>query len=220
MKILVAEDDAVTLAGLKRKLKDWGYEVVAVSDGSVAWEELRREDAPQLLLLDWVMPGLDGIEICRRLSSQSEAPPRYIILLTARDNEEDIVAGLDAGADDYITKPFGNSELRARVNVGRRMVALQNELLEREKLQAVFETAGAVCHEMNQPLQVVSGITELLMLGMENTDPQYEKLKMLMEQTARMGTITRKLMNITRYETKRHLKSTIIDIDKASEKTF
>ncbi len=219
MKILVAEDDAVTLTGLKRKLKEWGYEVVAVSDGSAAWEEIRQEGAPQLLLLDWVMPGLDGIEICRKLSAQPEAPPRYVILLTARDNEEDIVAGLDAGADDYITKPFGNNELRARVNVGRRMVTLQNELLEREKLQAVFETAGAVCHEMNQPLQVVSGITELLLLGIENTDPQYEKLKMLMEQTVRMGTITRKLMNITRYETKRHLKSVIVDIDKASEQT-
>jgi len=162
---------------------------------------------------------MDGIEICRKLKQQPKDTPMYIILLTARDREDDIVAGLDAGADDYITKPFGNNELRSRVNVGRRMIALQDALLEKEKLQAVFETAGAVCHELNQPLQVVSGVTELLLLDVKNTDPHYEKLMTLMEQTERMGEITNKLMKITRYETKKYLKSKIVDIDKASKET-
>ena len=219
MKILIAEDDAITLKMLERKLGSWGYEVVSVTDGNAAWEKTHQDDAPQLLLLDWMMPSMDGIEICRKLKQQPKDTPTYIILLTALDQEDDIVAGLDAGADDYITKPFGNSELRSRVNVGRRMIALQNALLEKEKLQAVFEMAGAVCHEMNQPLQVVSGVAELLMLEVKNTDPHYEKLMTLMEQTERMGVITNKLMKITKYETKKYLKGKIVDIDKASKET-
>ncbi|MEW6671359.1 MAG: response regulator [Thermodesulfobacteriota bacterium] len=219
MKILIAEDDAITLKMLERKLNSWGYEVVSVADGNAAWETLQQDDAPNLLLLDWMMPGMDGIEICRKLQRQPKDAPTYIILLTARDNEDDIVAGLDAGADDYITKPFGNNELRSRVNVGRRIIALQHELLEKEKLQTVFETTGAVCHEMNQPLQVVSGVVELLMMDTKSNDPHYEKFKTLMEQTERMGEITNKLMKITRYETRKYLKTRIVDIDKSSRKT-
>lgn len=219
MKILIAEDDAITLKMLERKLSSWGYEVVSFTDGNAAWEKLQQDDALNLLLLDWMMPGMDGIEICRKLKQQPKDTPTYIILLTARNQADDIVAGLDAGADDYIAKPFGNNELRSRVNVGRRIIALQNALLEKEKLQAVFETAGAVCHELNQPLQVVSGVAELLLLDVKNTDPHYEKLMTLMEQTERMGEITNKLMKITKYETKKYLKSKIVDIDKASKET-
>ena len=217
MKILIAEDDAITLKMLDRKLSSWGYEVVSVTDGNAAWEKVQQEDAPNLLLLDWMMPGIDGIEICRKLRRQPKDSPTYIILLTARDQEDDIVAGLDAGADDYITKPFGNNELRSRVDVGRRMIALQDALLEKEKLQTVFEMAGAVCHEMNQPLQVLSGVAELLMLDIKKSDPDYEKFAAIMEQTERMGVITKKLMKITRYETKKYLKTKIVDIDKSSK---
>jgi len=219
MKILITEDDAITLKMLERKLSSWGYEVFSFTDGNAAWEKLQLDDAPNLLLLDWMLPGMDGIEICRKLKQRSKETPTYVILLTARDREDDIVAGLDAGADDYITKPFGDNELRARVNVGRRMIALQCALLEKEKLQAVFETAGAVCHEMNQPLQVVSGVAELLLLDVKNSDPHYEKLVTIMEQTDRMGEITNKLMKITKYETRKLLNSKIVDFDKASKDT-
>jgi len=220
MKILIAEDDVITLKILERKLGSWGYAVVSFTDGNAAWEKLQQDDAPNLIVMDWMMPGMDGIEICRKLKQQPKGAPTYIILLTARDQEDDIVAGLDAGADDYITKPFGNNELRSRINVGRRMISLQNALLEKEKLQAVFEMASAVCHEMNQPLQVVSGIAELLMLDVKKTDPHYEKLMAIMEQTERMGEITHKLMKITKYETKKYLKSKIVDIGKASKETI
>jgi DNA-binding response OmpR family regulator len=219
MKILIAEDDSITLKMLERKLGSWGYEVVSFTDGNAAWEKLQQDDTLNLLLLDWMMPGMDGIEICRKLKHQSIETPLYIILLTALDKEDDIVAGLDAGADDYITKPFGNNELRSRVNVGRRIIGLQKALLEKEKFHAVFETAGAVCHELNQPLQVVSGIAELLLLDLKNTDPHYENLMTLMEQTERMGEITHKLMKITTYETKKYLTGKIVDIDKASTET-
>jgi len=217
MKILIAEDENVTRAILSRKLTAWGYEVLSAAGGSEAWEILQQADAPNMAILDWMMPDIDGIEICRRLKALEGSRPTYVIMLTSRNNEEDIVKGLDAGADDYIIKPFKNSELRSRINVGRRMLELQANLLEKEKLQGVIEMSGAVCHEMNQPLQVVSGIAELLMMDIEENSPQYEKVIMLKEQTERMGAITNKLMKITSYKTKAYLDRNIIDIDQSSD---
>jgi len=217
MKILIAEDENVTRAILSRKLTGWGYEVLSASEGHEAWELLQQADAPKLAIVDWMMPGMDGIEICRRLKALDEALPAYVIMLTSRDNEDDIVRGLDSGADDYIVKPFKSSELRSRINSGRRMLELQAGLLEKEKLQGVIEMSGAVCHEMNQPLQVVSGIAELLLMDIEEGDPLYEKVIMLKEQTERMGQITNKLMQVTSYKTKVYLDNKIIDIDKSSK---
>jgi len=216
MKVLVAEDETITCKRLERKLGSWGYEVVAVSDGDEAWQALQQEEAPRLVLMDWMMPGMSGLEICRRLRGQAKDSAFYLILLTSRDREGDIVAGLDAGADDYVTKPFGNNELRSRVNVGRRMILLQNELLEKEKLKGIIESSGAICHELSQPLQVFSGVVELLMMSMKPDDPLYVKMAALMEQTERMTAISGKLMKITRYETKDYLRNKIIDIDIAS----
>lgn len=217
MEILIAEDEKITRTMLARKLDNWGYAVVSAVDGNEAWEILQRQDAPKLIVLDWLMPGMDGVEICRRLKQLEPKAPTYVILLTSLTGEEDIVAGLDAGADDYITKPFKNSELRARINVGRRMIELQDDLIEQEKLHGVIEMAGAVCHELNQPLQVVSGISELLMMDIEDNHPQYEKMTMLSEQIERMGEITLKLNKITSYKTKIYLEDKIVDIDKSSK---
>ena len=217
MKILIAEDEKITRTMLARKLNNWGYEVVSAPDGNGAWEILQQKDAPNLIILDWMMPGMDGVEICRRLKQIETKTPSYIILLTSLDNEEDIVAGLDAGADDYITKPFKNSELRSRINVGRRMIELQASLIEKEKLQGILEMAGAVCHELNQPLQVVSGISELLTMDIQENNPLYKKMALIKEQTERMGEITLKLAKITSYETKDYLEGKIVDIDKSSK---
>ncbi len=217
MKILIAEDEKITRTMLARKLNNWGYEVVSAPDGNGAWEILQQKDAPNLIILDWMMPGMDGVEICRRLKQIETKTPSYIILLTSLDNEEDIVAGLDAGADDYITKPFKNSEMRSRINVGRRMIELQASLIEKEKLQGILEMAGAVCHELNQPLQVVSGISELLTMDIQENNPLYKKMALIKEQTERMGQITLKLAKITSYETKDYLEGKIVDIDKSSK---
>ena len=217
MKILIAEDEKITRTMLARKLNNWGYEVVSAADGNGAWEILQQKDAPNLIIIDWMMPGMDGVEICRRLKQIETKTPSYIILLTSLDNEEDIVAGLDAGADDYITKPFKNSELRSRINVGRRMIELQASLIEKEKLQGILEMAGAVCHELNQPLQVVSGISELLTMDIQENNPLYKKMALIKEQTERMGEITLKLAKITSYETKDYLEGKIVDIDKSSK---
>jgi DNA-binding response OmpR family regulator len=134
MDILIAEDDLVSRRMLETILQKWGYQVLATPDGTAAYEALRRDNAPPLAILDWMMPGLDGPAVCRHLRDPALAGPRcppYLILLTAKGSKEDLVAGLEAGADDYITKPFDRAELRARVQVGMRMVALQRSLADR-----------------------------------------------------------------------------------------
>jgi DNA-binding response OmpR family regulator len=131
MKVLVAEDQAVSRHILEVSLRTWGYEVTAVEGGTRAWEILQGEDGPQLAVLDWSMPGMDGIEICRQIRTSRVMRPIYVILLTARSSREDKIRGLQAGADDYITKPFDREELRARVQVGIRVLNLQSALAER-----------------------------------------------------------------------------------------
>ncbi len=131
MRALVAEDNCTTRLLLESTLAEWGYEVVATSDGAAAWRELQREHGPQLILLDWKMPGMDGIEVCRRLRQLPDAQTAHVILVTARRDKEDVVAGLEAGANDYITKPFEPSELRARLQAGARIVELQKHLEDR-----------------------------------------------------------------------------------------
>ena len=136
MKILIADDDDVLLHILQATLTKWGYEVTASRNGLDAWEILHGDDAPRLAILDWIMPGMDGIEICRRIRSRPSEPYIYIVLLTAKVRKEDAVAGLDAGADDYLSKPFDPAELQARLRAGRRILDLQEALLAaREKLQ-------------------------------------------------------------------------------------
>jgi DNA-binding response OmpR family regulator len=131
MKILIAEDDPVSRMLLKTHLEIWGHEPVTTVDGTEAWAVLQAAEAPTLAVLDWMMPGLDGLEVCRRARDRPAAPPLYIILLTARANRPDTIEGLSAGADDYVTKPFDAAELRARVGVGVRVVELQTELAAR-----------------------------------------------------------------------------------------
>jgi two-component system, cell cycle response regulator len=129
MRVLIADDNAMSRLTLRSQLKKWGYEVVEASDGDAAWAILSMPDSPRLAILDWMMPGLDGIELCRRVRAQCLEPYVYVILLTGREGRDDVVAGLDAGADDYVTKPFDAQELRVRVRAGERICTLQGELV-------------------------------------------------------------------------------------------
>lgn len=136
MKILVADDDPVSCRLLDGLLNKWGYEVIAAHDGTEAWEVLQADRAPRVALLDWMMPGMDGLEICRRVRARSSQPYVYLMLLTANDKVGNVVEGLDSGADDYLTKPFHPQELRARLRVGLRMLELESGLVEaRENLR-------------------------------------------------------------------------------------
>jgi DNA-binding response OmpR family regulator len=131
MRVLIADDDPVARRRLERVLAQAAYEVVAVADGAEAFQALSGSQPPELAVLDWMMPELTGVDICQRVRETPSPTPTYIILVTAREQTADIVAALQAGADDYVTKPFDAEELRARLQVGARVVALQRTLRDR-----------------------------------------------------------------------------------------
>ncbi len=136
-KVVVAEDDPVSREILTSLLKKWGYTVIAAADGREAMEALRSQTDPVLAVLDWMMPGLDGPEICRRVREINKSA--YILLVTARAGKEQVVEGLKAGADDYVVKPFDKDELRARLTVGARILDLQSSLSARvQELEAAM----------------------------------------------------------------------------------
>jgi PAS domain S-box-containing protein len=330
---------------IQKHLHSWGYEVIRTGDGQKAWEIMLAETPPPLVILDWVMPGRDGVALCRSIRAAESLKSTYVILLTAKDGKKEIISGLEAGADDYITKPFDPAELQVRIAAGKRVVELlqerqqgierqidlwnridtllhtipsgilivdaqtqtivdanptaimmigvpleklvgrgcleficipdkgrcplsdlgrkidcservlrnsegdlipiqksvssavidgvtyyienfidlteikrlEAEKIERERLQVAFEMAGAICHEINQPLQAASGLTELLLHERNRSDPSCKKISQIKEQIDRMGAITKKLTKITKYETKGYLGGRIMDIDKSSK---
>jgi diguanylate cyclase (GGDEF)-like protein len=179
MRILIAEDDSTSRMLLTRVLGKWGHDVVATENGAQAWEALQAEGAPQLAILDWMMPGMDGVEVCRKVRERKTGRPPYIILLTALDDKASIVAGLDAGANDYVGKPYDPDELRARIEVGRRFVELHEELAEaRRELEIQARTdrltgvinRGAIISHLEQEIERAQREGGLLGLGMLDID--------------------------------------------------
>jgi two-component system cell cycle response regulator len=139
MRILIADDSIVSRHLLDATLRKWGYEVVIASDGLEAWTALKEEDPPRIAILDWVMPGLTGPEVCKRVRERtrgSDSAYIYMLLLSSKSLREDLIEGLESGADDYLTKPFDQHELKVRLRAGTRIIDLQRELLEaREELR-------------------------------------------------------------------------------------
>jgi diguanylate cyclase (GGDEF)-like protein len=132
-RILIADDSELSLRALDYLLRQCGYTVQVTHDGNEALDALLQPDAPHIAILDWMMPGMDGVEVCRRLRKRKEGRYVYLILVTVRDEAEDLVTGFDAGADDYITKPFSEQELSARLRAGQRIVDLQSALLQAQE---------------------------------------------------------------------------------------
>jgi len=130
MRILIADDSLVSRRMLQAFLLKWGYEVVSVEDGDAAWKTLQAADAPRMALLDWMMPGQNGVDVCRALRKLRPEPYTYLLLLTAKDAKESVVEGLESGADDYLTKPFNPQELKARIRVGLRLLDLEDKLVQ------------------------------------------------------------------------------------------
>ncbi len=153
MRILIAEDDAVSRRLLETTLARWGHDVVVATDGRQALQLLQAKDAPSLAVLDWMMPEMDGVQVCRAVRGPTTERILYVILLTAKGQKQDIVTGLEAGADDYLVKPFDREELRARLNAGIRIVTLEQALAERVRQ---LEDALAHVHELQGLLPICS----------------------------------------------------------------
>jgi len=131
--VLIAEDDPIFRHLLESWLQKWECKVTAVDNGMDAWNVLQQANAPQMAIFDWMMPAMDGVELCKRIRAQEHGPYRYLLLLTAKYEKQDVVTGLDAGADDYLTKPFDVDELRARVRSGKRILELQHALIRTQE---------------------------------------------------------------------------------------
>ena len=218
MKILIAEDDTVSRRILETILTRGGHEVQSCVDGDQAWEALQKPSAPRLALLDWMMPGMEGPEICRRLRQLPHGGLAYLILVTARGQTQDIVDGLEAGANDYVTKPPEAQELEARIRVGQRVLDLQNQLIRAEQDRVLIQTAGAAAHEINQPLTVLMGTAELLGYMMPADDPRRRHIDDLSKSAERIADIVKKMSTTRRYATQPYIKGIeIIDFESASE---
>jgi two-component system, cell cycle response regulator len=130
VKILIVEDEPVSRRLLEATLRRWDYDVVTTTDGREAWEVLQKPEAPNLVISDWMMPDMDGLELCHRIRESDKLGYTYLIMLTTKARKEDVIKGLEAGADDYLIKPFDHEELRCRVKIGERIISLERRILQ------------------------------------------------------------------------------------------
>ncbi|MGO9619455.1 MAG: response regulator transcription factor, partial [Bryobacteraceae bacterium] len=175
MRVLVAEDNPVFQSMLKNMLTKWGYEARITLNGLQAWEAMQATDAPRLAVLDWMMPYMDGVEVCRRIRTAAREPYVYVLLLTARTESQDLVEGMEAGADDYLTKPFNAQELRVRLRAGRRILDLQQQLMEAREALRVQATHDALTGLLNR-----GRVLEVLLTEIARSERELRPLALLM----------------------------------------
>lgn len=215
--VFIVDDSPVSSKIISRMLKkNSDYYSVKIWDGPECIKKA-KEVKPDLILLDIQMPGMNGIEVCKVLRKDEQTYDIPVIFVTASTDNETLKEAFESGGTDYVRKPVNKIELLARIKSVLIKKKLEKRLMEKEKLNGVLEMAGGICHDLNQPMQVVSGYSELLLMDMGKENSAYPYIKMIKEQTDEMGSITRKLMRITKYETKDYIEgSRIIDIDKAA----
>ena len=216
-RILIVDDVPKNLQVLGTILKEEGYLTYVAQNGLEAIERAKKT-SPDLILLDVTMPEIDGYEACKALKAEHKTKDIPIIFITAKSDQEDETKGLQLGAVDYITKPFKQSIVKARVKAHLKRKQAEQDRIEKEKLEGVIEMAGAVCHELNQPMQALLAYCDLLVEDVSDIGQTSEDVRKIKEQIGRMATITRKLMRVTKYETIDYVfeGKKIIDIDKAS----
>ena len=214
-KILIVEDEGIVAEEIRSRLKNKGYAVSGIVHTGEAAIQKAEELHPDLVLMDIRLKGeMGGIEAARKIQERFNIP---VVYLTAYADDSTLQRAKATHPYGYVIKPFEENELHVAVEIALARNQAQAERLKSEKLQAVIEMAGAVCHELNQPMMAISGYSELLLLKQGDDHPLYENLTKIIEQIERMGEITQKLMKITRYETKSYGKeNTIIDLDKSS----
>ena len=212
MKVLAAEDNPVFQSMLANMLTKWGYQPVIAHDGNEAWQALQRPDGPQLAILDWMMPGLNGVDICRAVRAAGREPYVYILLLTARADSQDLVEGMEAGADDYLTKPFQAHELRVRLRAGRRVLELQEELLAAREALREQATHDGLTGLLNR-----SAILEMLRKELARASREGHPLSLLMVDLDRFKQINdtygHQAGDAVLHEAARRMKSTVRSYD-------
>ncbi len=213
-KILVVDDVKTNLKIVEHMLKKRGYLTLTATSGfeciSVA-----KSQHPDLILLDIMMPDMDGVDVCRQLRKDSRVGSTPIIFVTSATDDNTLSRAFDAGGNDYIRKPVNKIELIKRVEAAFVHETLAQKNKEEEKLRSVLSMSGTICHEINQPLQYISGISQLLLMDLEKGTKAYEKVTKMKTQIDRMGEITRKLMQISRVDAVQYLGDTqILSLEK------
>jgi DNA-binding response OmpR family regulator len=181
IRVLIADDDTPTRILLRAAVSQWGYEVIEAADGEEAWNILQKPDIPQLMIVDWLMPKLDGIDLCRRVKKEIEHYP-YIILLTQLSGTTNIVKGLEAGADEFLSKPFNMAELQSRLSVGARIIHYKSKLARKNmELHDYFlQSKDLACNVSSIAYKLEEIINECVSLGVGNTNgAQLDKLRKL-----------------------------------------
>ena len=217
--ILIVEDDRLTMEMIDKMLSESGYHTQKVSDGEQCLDKV-KQSRPDLILMDVGLPVKNGIETCRLLKAGGDFKKIPVIFVTANTDDNTLAAAFEAGGSDYTRKPINRVELLARVQSALAQQVAIGKLAEEEKLKAALETAGGVCHKLNQPLQFVLGSLQILMMDMAPEEPKLKELEAILERVEQMGDITRKLAEITRYRTREHAGGqSILDLDQSIQGT-
>ncbi|MDB4889990.1 MAG: response regulator receiver sensor signal transduction histidine kinase [Gemmatimonadetes bacterium] len=202
MRVLFADDDVIARTLMAAVLADLDHDVSMEENGEAAWEAFQRDPTP-LVVLDINMPGLDGLEVCRRIRQHEAGRDVFVLIVTARDGRDDLARVLEAGADDYVTKPTSPENLRARLEIAKRRIAqdlvrrtAEAELARSRWLAGIGETTIALEHEINNPLSALLGHAELMMMDDGLNEEQQEQLRIIQEQAARIAQVVRRLAKL------------------------